>query len=324
MCASAFRWNRWRPRPRPQEPNWAREPHLWVLNSGHPPAPFCFCRTSSPRLFLENVYTTDISCTSFANWYLHCDNRSGAVFFSFRSLSNAQGQKWQPCGFFFGPEGGGSVVGCGTNNLTSGTAFLSHPFVCFVSSIFIVMRHCSIRPPKKKIHVGGASVVVFFFFFLKSLLAARLWRLWVFRRNLPKPDRQGLKWVFSVEGRRHVFCLMGKIFFFCSVGAKYANAFFLHFLLCGCIFFFTFFIYLFFAFFGFSPAEILAFNALKRKPVTGAEGAEENFWTILNGPFLSWTPFFPCKLHCFDFLHFLHLHFRTFRIAFLAPRHPCI
>ena len=141
----------------------------------HPPAPFCFCRTSSPRLFLENVYTTDISCTSFANWYLHCDNRSGAVFFLSDHCPTRKGRSGNFAVSFFGPEGVAVSLDA-EQTITSGTTFLSHPFVCFVSSIFIVMQRCSVppSPPKKKIHVGGASIVVFFFFFRKSLLAARL------------------------------------------------------------------------------------------------------------------------------------------------------
>ena len=123
-----------------------------MLNSGHPPAPFCFCRTSSPRLFLENVYTTDISCTSFANWYLHCDNRSGAGFLSHQIIVQRARAEVATLRFLFRVSGGdgGSVVECGTNSLTPGTTFLPHPFVCFVSSIFIVMRRCSIRNPSRK------------------------------------------------------------------------------------------------------------------------------------------------------------------------------
>ena len=72
-----------------------------------------------------------------------------------------------------------------------------------------------------------------------------------------------------------------------------------------------------FCIFGFFLAEILAFHALKRKVPNGVFGGGEKNWTILNGPFLSRTPFFPCKLRFF--LHFLHLHFRSFRFAIFAP-----
>ena len=146
----------------------------------------------------------------------------------------------------------------------------------------------------------------------------------------------GKKTCILFDGENILFLQWGglnmqmQFFFFLHFFAFWAI---LHiFLLCGCIFLYLFCLFFqgafppwmlhFFAFFGFSPAEILAFNALKRKPVTGAEGAEENFWTILNGPFLSWTPCFPCKLHFFDFLHFFAFAFSDLPICIFSPPPP--
>ena len=196
-----------------------------MLNSGHPPAPFCFCRTSSPRLFLENVYTTDISCTSFANWYLHCDNRSGAGFLSHQIIVQRARAEVATLRFLFRVRGGGgSFVECGTNSLTPGTTFLPHPFVCFVSSIFIVMRRCSIRNPSRKKSLVVSVVVFFSAKYANALLSLLL--LFAF-------------WDILFFAVRFFF------FAFFSGGHSPLNV-------------------AFFAFFGFSPAEFLAFYALKR------------------------------------------------------------
>ena len=76
-----------------------------------------------------------------------------------------------------------------------------------------------------------------------------------------------------------------------------------------------------FCIFGFFLAEILAFHALKRKVPNGVFGGGEKNWTILNGPFLSRTPFFPCKLRFFlHFFAFFAFAFSVLPICNFCPR----
>ena len=113
------------------------------------------------------------------------------------------------------------------------------------------------------------------------------------------------------------FLHFGPFCIFCCVVAFFFLHF-LHFFLKG--FFFPCWLHFlhFLAFSGFFLVKILAFYALERKDLTGAEDAGEKIWSFLNGLFLSQTPFFPCKLHFFFafFFAFFALFFAFFAFAF--------